>query len=245
MFRRGDKMAEKNRIKIGKGFSIQVKFCAVLVLLLAVCLIFTGCNKTETEGNDDSYYGEPVTEYVASSADLYCLEINKYSGPFVEDGQNEQVENVATILVENRSKHFLDYAQVTYSVDGKTATFNVTGLPAGEKAWVLEAGKMVIDGKPDFEFLDCQSTFKKDAIVKTDLLEVKTEDNVLTVKNTGDVPLKNVCVYYKNVNSDGNYLGGITYMLGFDTLEADMTAQRESAHFSDNSRIVRFSYQTE
>ncbi len=237
-------MVKENRIFLGDTPCRYVQVAAILIVLLTACMCFAGCN----EGGDDStqpYYGQPVTEYTPTSADLYCLEITRYSGAYVEDGKNEQVENVAAILVENRSEQFLDLAKVTYCVGDRVATFNVTGLPAGEKAWVLEAEKMQIEGTPTFEFLDCESTFRKDAVLTTKLLDVQTKDNVLTVENKADKTLKNVCVYYKNVNSDGNFLGGITYMLGFDTLQEGQTAQRESAHFGVNSRIVRFSYQTE
>ncbi len=238
-------MAKKNRIIFCDAPRRFVRVVAMLVALLTVCMFLAGCDGIGGTEDTKSYYGEPVTEYTASSADLYCLEINRYSGPFVEDGQNEQVENVAAILVENRSKQYLDYAKVTYYVAGKIATFNVTGLPPGGKAWVLEAEKMQIEGTPSFEFLDCESTFRKDAVMTTDLIGVATQDNVLTVTNKSDETLENVCVYYKNVNSDGNYLGGITYMIGFDTLEAGKSAQRESAHFGENSRIVRYSFQTQ
>ncbi len=239
-------MANKNRIYSksakAKGSAKVVRAAALIMVLLIVCTVFAGCDSGGS-GTTNAYYGEPVTEYAASSADLYCLEFTRYNGAFVEDGQNEQVENVAAVLIENRAQWYLDYAKVTYYVGDKIATFNVTGLPAGEKAWVLEAEKMQIVGEPNFVFLDCESTFRKDAVLSTKLLSVETEDNVLTVTNKANKPLQNVCVYYKNVNSDGNYLGGITYMISFDTLNAGESAQKYSAHFSENSQIVRYSFQ--
>ncbi len=239
-------MTNKNRIFLrgakAKGSVKVMRATALIVALLIICTFFVGCDSGGTDATN-AYYGEPVTEYTASSADLYCLEITRYSGAFVENGKNEQVENVAAILIENRAQWYLDYAKVTYYVGGKIATFNVTGLPAGEKAWVLEAEKMQIEGTPSFEFLDCESTFRKDAVLTTKLLKVETEENMLTVTNKENKPLQNVCVYYKNVNSDGNYLGGITYMVNFGTIDTGETAQRESAHFAENSRIVRYSFQ--
>lgn len=220
----------------------SARLALLFFILLTVCGCFVGCDEADVD-TTQPYYGPPVTEYKPSSAELYCAEITRYSGAYVEDGKNEQVENVAAILVENRSRQFLDLAKVTYNVGDKVATFVVTGLPAGEKAWVLEAEKMQIEGTPTFEFLDCESTFRKDAVLTTKLLDVQTKDNVLTVENKADKPLSNVCVYYKNVNSDGNFLGGITYMISFDTLDKGEAAQKESAHFGENSRIVRYSYQ--
>ena len=179
----------------------------------------------------------------ATSADLYCLEFTAYSGVYVEDGKNEVVEDVAAILVENRSEQFLDRATITYLYGNKYAYFVVTGLPAGEKCWVLEKNKLTLEEGHSFLFEDCVSAFKADAIRRSDLLETETMDNTITIKNISPRTLENVCVYYKNTFDDGNYLGGITYVVNFGTMEAGSSLTKESAHFSANSEIVRFSYQ--
>lgn len=217
--------------------AIALKFIAVLMVL---GVMLSGCSKEETTTNKS----EEETQAVSSSEDLYCVEFSSYSGPFVEDGSNEQVENVLAMLVENRSEDYLEYALVTYDVFGKTAEFVVTGLPAGQSAWVLEKNRMTVKEGMDFEFLDCDSTFKTDAILITDKLDVTADGNTLTLKNVSNETLENPCIYYKNRNSDGNYLGGITYMVGFDTLKSGDTAEKQAGHFVENSRIVRYSYQT-
>lgn len=237
-------MKIKNRILTRNAPYTGKRVLSLLLALLALCTMLAGCNRGNTD-TPGGYDGEPVTEYKPTSAELYCAEITTYTGPFVEDGKNEQVENVAAILVENRSQQFLDYATITYNVGGKVATFNVTGLPVGGKAWVLEKDKLQLDGTLSFEFLDCESVFKKDAVTSTTDLKVETEGNSVTLSSKTSKTLKNVCIYYKNVNSDGNYLGGITYMLSFDTLTAGQSVQKESAHFGENSQIVRFSFQEE
>lgn len=221
------------------------RFTAFLLAGLFLCGIMTGCGPETPPDDNQDYAGAPVTEYKPTSAELYCLEISTYTGPYVEDGKNEEVENVAAILVENRAQQFLDYATITYYVGGKIATFRVTGLPVGGKAWVLEADRLQLDGTHSFEFLDCESVFKKDAVTSTADIEISTEGNILTAKSKTTKNLRNVCIYYKNVNDDGNYLGGITYMINFGTLTAGQSVQNQSAHFGENSRIVRYSFQEE
>ena len=221
------------------------RFTSFLLAGLFLCGIMTGCGPETPPDNNQDYAGAPVTEYKPTSAELYCLEISTYTGPYVEDGKNEEVENVAAILVENRAQQFLDYATITYYVGGKIATFRVTGLPVGGKAWVLEADRLQLDGTHSFEFLDCESVFKKDAVTSTADIEISTEGNILTAKSKTTKNLRNVCIYYKNVNDDGNYLGGITYMINFGTLTAGQSVQNQSAHFGENSRIVRYSFQEE
>lgn len=181
----------------------------------------------------------------ANSADLYCLEFSQYSGEFFEDGTHQTVTNVAAALIENRSPEFLDLATISYDVGGKIAEFVVTGLPAGGKVWVLESNRLTIDKNAKFRFLDCTSTFRQDAVLATNDLTLSTSGNTLTVCNTSNYTLQNVCIYYKTQDKDGVYLGGISYMLAFDTLAPGETASRPSAHFTKDSKIVRYSYQVE
>ncbi len=185
----------------------------------------------------------PKNEQTATSADLYCEEITLFSGVYVENGKNEKVDNVAAILVHNRAEAFLDRATITYKYGSKNVTFVVTGLPAGEKCWVMEKSKMQIDGKHKFEFVKCISAFNYDVIEKPKHITTMTKDNVITVTNNSKQTLENVCVYYKNTFEDGNYFGGITYVLTFGKLSPGETIQKESAHFSEDSDIVKYSYQ--
>lgn len=222
-------------------------FCA---LVAAVLFLTSGCaaNKNTTDESKSDLQNATSTDTVivgtgATAADLYCLEFNAFSGAFVEDGKNEEVEDVAAILVENRSEAFLDRATITYKYGDKDAVFMLTGLPAGEKCWVLEQNRLVLDGKHSFEFEDCVTAFKEDAVLNTDYITKTSVDNAITVTNTSDKKLLNVCVYYKNTMDDGNYFGGITYMINFGDIEPGGSITKASAHYSDTSKVVRYSYQ--
>lgn len=233
-------MAEDNRKKaLSKRYAVLGGIGLLLVAVVVGC-IFAIPALSGRESGGSAVVGAPDR---ATSADLYCSEFSAYSGPFVEDGTNEQVENVMAVLIENRSDEFLDAATVVYNVGDDTATFVLTGLPAGESVWVLERSRRVLEAGMKFEFVSCDSSFRNDIIEKTDKLEVITEDNAITVTNKSSKALQNVCVYYKTRNSDGNFLGGITYMLGFDNMSSGETAEKQSAHFGENSEIVRYSFQ--
>ena len=73
---------------------------------------------------------------------LKCLQFSSYTGQFVEDGTDEPVAGVAAMLVTNPTAQFLDLATVTYKVGDTTATFEITGLPPGGTAWVLEKNRL-------------------------------------------------------------------------------------------------------
>lgn len=211
----------------------------ILCLGMAMAMIFSGCHAGSEPTETSSI---PVVQL---GGELICVEISRFSGYFVEDGSDVRVTDVAAILVANQTGKYVDLATVTYTVGDKTATFQVTGLPAGARAWVLEKNKLVIGDGDELVFEDCQVSYRADAIGSTDALAVSRQENTLTLENRSGKRLKSVCVYYKNALDDGTFLGGITYMMNFGDLDAGATAQLSAGHFGDESTIVRYSYQTE
>lgn len=204
--------------------------------ILALLLTLSGCGQISPEET------QPATQPLRTG-DLVCLEISRFSGEFVEDGSDKAVTDVAAILVANETTQFLDLATVTYTVGDRTATFKITGLPAGEKVWVLEQDRMSITQSDVLVFEDCKETYNANAVLETQDVTVTRQGKTLTAVNNTDKTLKNVCVYYKNRLEDGTFLGGITYLVSFGDLAPGGMAQRSSAHLGANSDIVRYGYQ--
>ena len=228
-------MKKENRIRFYPLWGVAIAVLVVALTVTAVLWLWPWENDAPPDTTGESNGTE----------ELVCLQFSRYSGAFVEDGSDEAVSNVAAMLVANTGSEFLDLATVTYDAGGQTATFVVTGLPPGEKAWVLESNRMILADGIEFRLRDCATTFRPDAVTQTDLLSVTPQGDTLTVENTSDRTLENVCVYYKVYHTDGNYLGGITYMLSFGTLKPGESARKQSVHYGEDARIVRFSYQTE
>lgn len=202
---------------------------------LAVLLALSGCS---TPGQP-----EQTTAPTQPIGDLICVEISRFSGGFVEDGSDEKVTDVAAILVSNETGKFVDLATVTYTVGEKTATFRITGLPAGERVWVLEKDRLQLSEGDKLVFDECKVTYKEDPIRSTQSLAVTREGNTLTVTNVSEHTLNNVCVYYKNRLEDGSFFGGITYLINFGRMEPGETMQRSADHFGEKSTVVRYSFQ--
>lgn len=212
----------------------------VLGMILAILILLSGCAK------ENSAATEPTASTVdrLSEHDLVCVEYSSFTGGYPEDGTGRQVENVAAMLIRNDSGKFLDYAVVVCEIGADTGTFKVTGLPAGASVWVMEQNGKTLAPEDNFSISQCKEyVFRSDAIQQTDKLSVTTNGNTVTVTNSSQETLENVCVYYKTVHSDGNFFGGITYMLGFDTLKPGESAQKQSSHFGADAKIVRYSYQ--
>lgn len=206
----------------------------ILCVLLAAMLL-TGCSRQAAQNEEPK---------VQNRGGLVCLEYSRYTGPFPEDGTLREVENVAAILVRNSSDQFLDIATVQCRVGTQIGTFKVTGLPPGGTAWVLEETAMTLTPEEEFSAFECEDYyFKEDAVITTDQVTVTASGNTLTATNKSGKTLENVCVYYKTVHEDGFYFGGITYLLDFGTLAPGEQVSKQSAHFSESSRIVRYSFQ--
>lgn len=211
----------------------------IIGVVLAGFLIFSGCTAAPSPDT------EPTTPDRLSEHDLVCLEYSTFSGAYPEDGTGRQVQDVAAMLVRNDSDKFLDYAMIQCDIGNGSGNFKVTGLPAGASVWVLEQDGKTVGAEETFKVSDCKDyAFRTDAILDTDLLDVQSNGDTVTVTNISNKTLENICIYYKTVFSDGNFFGGITYMLAFDSLGPDQSAQKQTSHFGEDSQIVRYSFQT-
>lgn len=188
--------------------------------------------------------GEYVEDKSYTEGEITCDEISLFSGQFVEDGRDELVENVAAILVTNHSDKFLELATLIYDIDGETATFVATGIPAGKSAWVMEKSRMVISGDAKFTYQGSTTSYKENVVASTDKIEITADANMLTAVNNTDEAMENIVVYYKVLHDDGNYFGGITYVVDFGSVGAGESAETLAGHYQEGStEIVRISWQ--
>lgn len=203
----------------------------------------SGLSAEPTEPTEPTTTTPPVTPTEQPDG-LRCAQYARFSGQYVEDGRDELVENVAAILVTNTTDRFLDLATLTYDIDGKTATFVVTGLPAGASAWVMEAARLTITDDASFTYLDCVTSYRDGVIASAAEVSITADANSLTAKNNTNRTLENVFVYYKRVHTDGNFFGGITYLVDFGTLAPGASAETLAGHYIDGeTEIVRIGWQ--
>ena len=188
--------------------------------------------------------GETPQVTVPQKQELTVERIASFSGAYVEDGSDEPVQNVASILVTNETESFLDLGTLTYDIDGKEASFIVTGLPAGASAWVMEAGRITVTKDSVFTQKSCETAFRQDAVTLTEDVTIQSSGNMLKVQNSSDEALQNIAVYYKAVHTDGNYFGGITYMSVIGDLIPGESTEKLAGHFREGwTNVVRVSYQ--
>lgn len=166
--------------------------------------------------------------------------IGQYTGPFVEDGNDEPEANVLAIVVRNGSDADVEYAEVHFSTgDGSEAVFHISTLPAGSGAVVLEQNKREYNAEETLTFADKLYAQAEEMSLMEDDVRVTAEDGALTLENLTDQSLGTVYVRYKNKLNDNYYLGGITYSCKFENVGAGDKITEQTKHFTvDGSTVL-------
>lgn len=166
--------------------------------------------------------------------------IGQYTGPFVEDGNDEPEANVLAIVVRNGSDADVEYAEVHFSTgDGSEAVFHISTLPAGSSAVVLEQNKREYNAEETLAFADKLYAQAEEMSLMEDDVKVTAEDGALTLENLTDQSLGTVYVRYKNKLNDNYYLGGITYSCKFENVGAGDEITEQTKHFTvDGSTVL-------
>ncbi len=187
-----------------------------------------------------------ATAPVDYSGRLEFTYYGRYSGKFVEDGTDEYVQNVAILLVTNISQEYLEYAVATFDIDGEVAAFVATGLAPGESCWALEKNRLQVEKGATFTHVDDIASFTEYVSPADTDVAVALSEGQLAVKNNTGKDLSNVYVYYKQVHTDGNFLGGITYRVPIGNLQKDEEASSVAMHCSmKNCKVVSITYSEE
>lgn len=183
---------------------------------------------------------EQPTEWDAGSG-LKVVSVGKYAGYYVEDGSDETVSDVCAITVENTSDKTVQYANLAVIVAGETYEFDVTTLPAGARAQLLElnrkAAPETTSGLSAVTVM--YGAFEEEPSLNSDVLEITGEDTAITVTNISDKDLGQIYVYYK-VAYDNLYIGGITYRVGISSLAAGQSATCYAGHYTVDYASIMF-----
>lgn len=182
-----------------------------------------------TSGNS----GDKVTSnFKTPDSSLTIQRIKGYSGIFIEDGSDKEVENVAAIQVKNTSKQIIEYAQIELYNGDKKLVFEVSTLPANSSAVVMEKNKTAYSSSKGM-------TYGKSTVAYTDKLEKSSDIKYTTVDNNG-IKVTNkskkdigcVRIFYKYKSEEGYYIGGITYTAKVEDLKAGKSQTVYPSHFA-------------
>lgn len=173
----------------------------------------------------------------------YNMTIEKmgpYSGMFVEDGSNANIQNVAMLLVRNNGDFPVEYTQIRVVCGQGELLFDISALPAGEKLVVQEkTGKTISESKATSA--SALVVQRADMEMSRDKVRVTDNgDNTLTVQNLTNETIATVRVFYKYyMKNEGIYVGGIAFTVRITRLAPGASVTVQPSHYtSQTSRVV-------
>lgn len=182
-------------------------------------------------------------ELTSLNGPLKVTAVGRYTGPYVEDGTDEEVTDVLALIVENTGESWVEYAELTMDCGGQTARFVLSVLPAGSSALLMETNRMTYAPGTAYrtkgeakiaELSDRVMDFSGEFVLYPD-------DGVINVENVSgaDHP-EIVAVCYKN-HRYGLYIGGICYRARFENgIAAGEIVQSIQPHYTNADSVILF-----
>lgn len=162
-----------------------------------------------------------------------------YSGMYVEDGTNANVNDVAMLLVHNNSTAAVEYTQISIRYEQAELLFDISALPAGGRVVVQEKTcKAIPEGKPTTAHAlvinRAEMELSADKIKITD-----NGDNTLTIENLTDEIIPTVRVFYKYyMNEEQVFVGGIAFTVRITRLAAGASITIQPSHYNSKTGCV-------
>ncbi|MBM6855569.1 hypothetical protein H6B11_15715 [Mediterraneibacter glycyrrhizinilyticus] len=229
------KKTEKNRKKrqyLTAGIA-GAALTAVLVVVAAVVIIFESKN-TVRETEERYRLGDGVV----------IQEVSGYDGPFVEDGSDADVKDVWALTVTNTSDEDIQYLKIVAEGAENTGEFDITTLTAGSTVMVLEhSAETYPEDEQDCTYsIENLAYFSKPRSLYQELFTVSTADSWVKVENRGNTDATNdIYVYYKNLDEDDVFLGGITYRVKFEGgIPAGESREEQTVHYDPSSSEIMY-----
>lgn len=243
-------MAKNNSKQITKLLGAALAVVGIGVIVLAVCIIsnITGKKQPQpTQSGNASVIIEPVEapdiENKAFMNGIVTVEkAGRYAGVFVEDGSDEIVSDVFAITVVNNSDKMLQYAQVVITCGGEEYTFDMSTIPAGARAQVLEKNKKALpeDLSGAQTVLTTVTEFQEAPSTYPEVFELTPFEYSVNIKNISKSDISgDVYVYYKTKVGD-LYMGGITYRAKVTDLAAGEEKSAYASHFYGSDSEILF-----
>ena len=221
-----------------KNKMILLIAAAAAVLVAVICILLPG----NGGGND----GENLlSEKMLLGEGIELQALSGYQGPYVEDGTDDIVSDVLAITIRNDGDKTVQYAHIILT-QGETAyEFDVTTLPVGASAQLLELSRQPMPDNTDgmtAQVTAC-AVFDTEPTMCEDVFQIETQDTAITITNNSGSDINGqIYVYYKIAYGD-LYMGGITYRVGVAGLKAGESSTCYAGHFStDYSKLMFVTY---
>lgn len=176
---------------------------------------------------------------------LEITNISRFAGSFIEDGSDDVLSDVCAITVKNNAAATVQYAHITLSIGEGSYEFDLSTLPSGASAQLLELSRQPLPESTDglTASLSSFAPFDTEPTLCEDAISIDAQDTAITITNvSGSDITGQIYVYYKSAYGD-LYIGGITYRTGVFGLAAGESTTLYASHYSTAySRIMFVTY---
>lgn len=236
------KQEEKTGLLKNKGI-LALIIAVIVVLILCLVLIIgnlTGSKIKKYEGFVPFDKKNLNQNIELENKGLSVVAVGTYSGEYMEDGNDDEIENVAALILQNESEQMLQIAEIELNINGEDrGLFRITNLPANGMVMALDMNRLVCGTDGTAEKESEAVRFFEEVPMNEDLFETEGTEGRVTLKNLSEDTYDKVYVYYKTEIDDGLFLGGITYRIPFEEIEGRTQIETDAAHYSPNkSKIV-------
>lgn len=178
--------------------------------------------------------------YEFSDKKIIVRDIRMYEGVFVEDGSDEEIQNVAAVILENKSDKALELIKMTIYQGDEVLNFTAANVPSGSTVIAQEEHRKEFQ-KENYADCSVQVAYLDEFPMEDDKIEiVENENGSLTVKNISGEDIPCVRIFYKYyLESENVYVGGITYNVKLNDLKKDNELTIRPSHYAaGKSKVV-------
>lgn len=234
----------RRRARKFRNICIIAVIVIILIVFLAVLLKTIGSKK------DADKQGENLTQEIVKLVEFpYELEdgtlevssLFQYTG-MNPDCNDEAGEDIASLVITNKSEKHLANAQFTVVLEnGTEMIFKVTDVPAGQTVWAYETANSSYDLSVNCKSITCEAVFEESTSLMKDKLSIDIQETKVTLTNTSENELTDLSVYCHCFFEEA-YFGGLTYIYPVDTIPAgeSITFQAEECYLGQ-AEVVRVS----
>lgn len=234
---------QRNTEKNGrqKGGKTLWRAGCITMFLLAVFITVLFCLRKKSQD-----VVQPVDYVCDLGAGIMIRSVDSYTGAFLEDGSDREVENVWQLTVENVSEKNIQLLTITAQGKTETARFQITTLEAGSTVTVLESAALPCpeNAEETAYKIEDLAYLEDELSIFPEQFTVSAKDGWIQVENIGEEDItEDIYVYYKNFE-DGVFRGGITYRVRFEGgIPAGESREEQTQHYSpEKSRILYLTY---
>lgn len=180
---------------------------------------------------------------VVEGTPLVIQGITGYEGPYIEDGSDEEVADVAALILYNAGENMIAAADITVQCAESSFCFVLNDLPAGAGVVVLDQDAQLWTPQNVYRCLASYELNEIGNFTDQQLHVRQTDTSILEISNLTDKTIYDITICHKTWSEEiGCYLGGITYETHIDSLRPGQILLLSPDHYAvGSSKIVNIS----